>query len=183
LAQRDRVHLAAKDRLHTLDPSPTDDPLLDLVLAELAAKEGKHPAGVLPKLGTDLKEAVYVRLAEQGLVTRNEGKIFGLIKDVSWPPSTPQREQRIEELASVLRGDQTPSDRTGALIALLHVCDLTWSILGDPSGLSRKEVRAKAKEIASGEWASAAVKDAVTGAQGAIAATMIAVGVVTTAGS
>lgn len=171
LAQQGRVTVDERGRLHVVDASPTADPLLDLVWGELAAREGKKPKNVLPKVGKDLPTAVYHRLAERGLVVRQESRVLWLFTRVSWPVvGGDRREQAIAELARVLRDGQAPDARTGALVALIQATGSTAKLLGDPSGLPRREAVARAKDIARGDWASAAVAKAISDAQAAVAA-------------
>jgi Golgi phosphoprotein 3 GPP34 len=55
-----------------------------------------------------------------------------------------------------------PDTRTAALIALVHALRCQDKIV-DPRqhGLSKRELRARAKEIAEGNWASEAVRKAI----------------------
>ncbi len=106
-----------------------------------------------------------------------------MFRSVRWPPVAAERDQRIGDLAQILKGEQTPDARTQALVALIQATGHTQKLVGEPSGLSRHEATKRAKEIAAGDWASSAVKEAITQAEGAIAATMIAVGVVTVGSS
>lgn len=81
-----------------------------------------------------------------------------------------RREETIAELARVLRDGPSPDARTGALVALIHATGAKAKLLGDPSGLPRREAVARAKDIARGDWASAAVAKAISDAQTAVAA-------------
>ncbi|MBA2695660.1 MAG: GPP34 family phosphoprotein [Actinobacteria bacterium] len=85
LAQDGRVTVDERGRLHATDASPTDDPLLDLVLREFTARVGKKPKTVLPKVAKDLPTAAYHRLAEHGLVSRQERRAMWVFPQVSWP--------------------------------------------------------------------------------------------------
>jgi hypothetical protein len=55
-----------------------------------------------------------------------------------------------------------PDTRTAALIALVHAVGCVDKI-ADPQqqGLSKRELRARAKKIAEGNWASEAVRKAI----------------------
>ncbi len=71
----------------------------------------------------------------------------------------------------ILLRDAEPDERTGCLIALLHAATAVTKVVpGD-----RARVRARAKEIAQGNWAAAAVKKAID------SVTAVVVTVVTTA--
>lgn len=176
LEEQGRIGLDEKGRIQTSDPSPTGDPLLDLVLKDFAERAGKKPDAVLPAVGKDLPPAIYERLRDQGRVTREEAKTLGLFNRIDWPPVPGAgREHLVAELAQVLSGEVRPDERTGALIALLAASGLAHTVLGEPSGLSRKEAKSRAKAIAEGDWASAAVSKAITDAQTAIMAAIMVV--------
>ena len=59
-----------------------------------------------------------------------------------------------------------PDPRTAALVALLAAIDRAHKVV-DRDGLPAGQVRKRAKEIAEGEWAAKAVKDAIAGVHGA----------------
>lgn len=173
LAQTGRVTVDEGGRLRVTDASPTRDPLLDLVLRNFADRAGKKPKDLLAKVGKDLPMAVYDRLTEQGQVVREERRLLWVFTHTSWPvAAAAAREQTIAELARVLRGEQSPDARTGALVALTQATGATVKLLGDPSGLSRREAVSRAKDIARGDWASAAVAKAIADAQAAVAASV-----------
>lgn len=177
LSQRDRVAVDERGRLHVADASPTGDPLLDLVLREFTAKEGKRPKDVLAKVGKDLPTAVYHRLTERGLVLREQKQVLWVFPQVSWPVvAGERREHTIAELAHVLRGEQAPDARTGSLVALIQATGATAKLVGDASGMSRREAVTRAKDISRGDWASQAVAKSIADAQAAITTTLIIVG-------
>ena len=64
-----------------------------------------------------------------------------------------------------------PDPRTGALVALLHAVDRAHKTVPH-EGVSDREVKKRAKEVAEGQWAAKAVKDAIAAAT---AATMAAI--------
>jgi Golgi phosphoprotein 3 GPP34 len=137
----------------------TGDPVLDAALAKLAEKPVKMDRAVelFAKNSTD---AVLDRLVERGLVRREETKLLGF-KRKSWPAVDVEHEGEVRRQidAAVLRGEQ-PDERTGCLITLLHVTDaITKVVDGDKS-----KVKARAKEIAESDWASDAVKKAISNA-------------------
>ena len=76
-------------------------------------------------------------------------------------------------MAQALVQQEAPDTRTAALIALAHAVRCVDKIV-DPRqhGLSRRELRARAAEIAKGNWASEAVRKAI---EEMMAAVMIAI--------
>ena len=84
-------------------------------------------------------------------------------------PSTAAHEADVRRrLGDALLRGVSPEERTAALIAVLSAMDLAHKVV-DPDGLPRRQVKARAKEIADGDWAAKAVKDAITAAQAAMA--------------
>ena len=76
----------------------------------------------------------------------------------------------------------TPTRRTAALVALLSSLDLAHKVV-DREGLPARELKKRAKQIADGDWAAKAVRDAVAAAQAAITAGVVAAtSVATTSG-
>jgi hypothetical protein len=74
----------------------------------------------------------------------------------------------------VLVQGNPPDPRTGALVALLHAVDRAHKTVPH-EGLSDRAVKKRAKEVADGQWAAKAVKDAIAAATAATMAAMTAV--------
>jgi hypothetical protein len=66
-----------------------------------------------------------------------------------------------------------PEPRTAALVALLSAIDRAHKVV-DRDGLPAGQVRKRAKEIAKGEWAAKAVKDAISASTAAVTAAVAA---------
>ena len=70
-----------------------------------------------------------------------------------------------------------PDARTAALIALAHAVGCVDKIVDRRQhGLSRRELRARAAQIAKGNWASAAVRKAIEEMMAAVIVTITAAG-------
>lgn len=155
-----------------------DDPVLADALAVVAEKDRKATA-LVEKLGKGSKTVLLERLVERDMVERREDKVLGLFPRTRWPAVDTAHEERVRaELVGVLAGERA-QPRAGALVALLHAMGAAHKVLSVP-GLSAGDVRRRAKEIAEGNWAAQAVKDAV---QAAVAATAAAAGAATAASS
>lgn len=75
-----------------------------------------------------------------------------------------------DAVGNVALGNREPDERTGALISLLYAVKAVHKVFdGD-----RRELNARAKEIAAGNWAGAAVKKAMEAVQAAVMAMMVA---------
>ena len=66
-----------------------------------------------------------------------------------------------------------PDPRTGALVALLYAVDRAHKTVPH-DGVTDREVKKRAKEVAEGQWAAKAVKDAIAAATAATVAAMTA---------
>jgi hypothetical protein len=96
--------------------------------------------------------------------------VLGLFPRKSWPAVDSAHEDSVRaELTAALVGGERPSDRAGALIALLHAIGAVPKVVqGD-----KKAIKARAGEIGEGDWASAAVKKAVQAIQAAVTAAIV----------
>ena len=169
LALRERVDVAQPGaqvragRLLVSDQSPTSDGLLDETLTLLAANEGKKPKDVVHRLGKGVRGRLYARLAAQGILREDRGKILGILPVHHWPTADAEHETEVRELLTLaLRSGTVDDARTGALVALLHALKAVAKVIDPASaGVSKKELNANAKRIADGNWAAQAVRQAI----------------------
>ncbi|MET9834703.1 GPP34 family phosphoprotein [Streptomyces sp. NPDC006385] len=166
-------------RMTVADTAPTGVPLLDERLPLIASwtARRRRPPKVTEWLTKDHDKAVAATVASlraRGLVSEEQRRVLGVVPVRRFPQvdDAPERELRARLAALVLRGAE-PDDRTAGLVALLHGARLHG--LAFP-GLPRKEVSARMKEIAQGQWAGESVRTAVKEMQAA----MVAVIMVTT---
>ncbi|HXH79874.1 GOLPH3/VPS74 family protein [Nocardioides sp.] len=153
-------------------PRP-DDPLLVDAIAIIEEKP-RGPQSLVTRLGKGTKEVLLHRLVERGLVHAARGKVLGLFPRTTWPAADRGHEHallgRLEgPLVRGLRADE----RTSALISLLAAIDHAHHVV-ERGDVPAKEVKRRAQEIADGDWAAAAVKDAVVAAQRAMTAAIVA---------
>ena len=127
----------------------------DLLLLLLDDEKGSLAA--TDKVGVALGGAILAELALAGAVTSE------------WPAvdSSHEREVRGALTACLVQG-QEPDVRTAALVALLSAIGHAHRVV-DTQGLSSGEVRRRSKQVAEGDWAAKAVKDAVQAAAAALA--------------
>jgi hypothetical protein len=182
LALLERVDLA-DGRLRIRDDSPTGDDLLDDALVVVAGKAGKKPKDAVGPLGKKLRPRLYDRLVAAGVLRAEEGRILGIFPTKSWPAEQAAHEaelrNRIEH--AVVRGGDA-DERTAALVSLLHALRSTHKVV-DPKahGLSKRDVSGRAKQIAEGDWGSAAVRRAIDDMMAAVMAATTAATVAATA--
>jgi hypothetical protein len=158
--------------------TPTDDPELDAALDKLAENEGRKVKDLLSEYSTKkrrlshgVRERLLERLAASGALVKTEGSILGFIPRTTGPAGDPAGEEDARRrLQAALVDGTTPTERTVALIALLQVTGLLPKVVPTEN---KRALKAKAKQLTSGDWAASAVKDAIAEAA---AATMAAVG-------
>ncbi len=172
------------DKVHAADATPTElDPLLAEALTEIAEKDRKAST-LVGRIGKGLEGRLAARLAERGILERKEGKVLGLFPRTTWPAADTTHEDEVRRTVTACLVDGAdPDPRTGALIALLAAIDQAHSAVTAGTTLRKRDLENKAKEIAEGQWAAKAVKDAVDAATAAMIAAVAASTAATTATS
>ena len=185
-ACRVRRARASRGRLLVRDASPAGDAVLDAALEIVGAHQGEKPSAAIRPLSKNLRQTLYQRLADRGVVRAEQGRILGVFPARRWPAQDASHEAEIRRLvAEALTQQAVPGTRTAALIALLHALGCEDKIV-DPRqyGLSKRELRARAEEIAEGTWATEAVHKAIQEMMAAVmVATTAAAAIAITAGS
>ena len=184
LAERGRVDVVGPGepvrpgRLVVRDGSPTGDAVLDEALRRLAARRPGKPQDVLPGLAKQLREALLARLVERGILRAEERRVLGVFPTRSWPAVDSAHEDAVRRgLRDVLVIGRIPDPREAALVSLLHAVGQVPKVLAGP-GTDKGELKRRAKAIAEGEFAGAAVRKAV---EAVSAATMAAITAATAA--
>jgi hypothetical protein len=170
-------------RVVVRDPAPTGDQVLDEGLARLHRAGPKKPESILSTLKKGLRDGLLQRLVERGILRSEEGRILGIFPTQRWPAADSTHERQVREgLYAVLVVGRTPSQREASLVSLLQAADAVPKVL-TRSGVPAGELRRRAKAIAAGEYAGAAVKKAIDAIQAATVAAVMAATAATTAGS
>jgi hypothetical protein len=172
-------------RIIVRDPVPPEDDVLDAALETLAARQGSKPSAVIGPLGKNLRPVLYERLAAAGVLRAERGRALGLFPTRTWPTQDPGHEAEVRQLVTqALVQPGEPDERTAALIALLHALRCEHKVV-DPKAyqLSRRQLRARAAEVAQGNWASEAVRKAIDEMMAAVAAASAAATAATAASS
>jgi hypothetical protein len=146
-----------------------DDELLRTAHRIVAAKD-RSAQDLVNRLGKAAKDELAERLVRRGILERRDDKVLGLFPRTRWPAvdSTHELAVRRDLTAALVQGVQ-PDQQTACLIALLSAIDRAHKIV-DRDGLPSGQVRKRAKEIARGEWAAQAVKDAISASTAAVTA-------------
>jgi len=168
-------------RIIVRDPSPPGDGVLDAALQTLAARPGSKPSAVIRPLGKNLRPVLYQRLAASGVLRAGHGRALGIFPTRTWPAQDPSHEAEVRQLVTqALVQPGAPDERTAALIALLHALKCEHKVVDpEPYGLSRRQLAARAEEIAQGNWASGAVRKAIDEMNAAVLAATTAAAIAT----
>src|SRR5215469_14240869 len=187
LTLRNKVDLSGEQdpgrpgRIIVRDPSPAGDAVLDAALEILSARQGKKPSTVIGPLSKNLRRTLYQRLADRGVVRAEKSRILGVFPVRRWPAQDASDEAEVRRLMTQALVQQVaPDARTAALIALVHAVGCVDKVVdAREHGLSKRQLRARAKKIAEGNWASAAVRKAIEDMMAAVIVTITNAGAVT----
>lgn len=143
------------------------DPILARALGVVAdARRPMKPEAAIEKLDSEVRAAVFERVIDRGWVRQSRRKVLGIFPSKVWPPVDESHERGVRhELSGVLVEGLDPTPRAAALISLLSAVDAAAKVFPDTD---RKMIRKRAKEIADGEWAGAAVRKAVDAINSAV---------------
>jgi hypothetical protein len=155
-----------RGRMVVLNPTPPGDPVLDRALATVAASRPAKPEQLIAKLRKRLRATLLERLSAAGALHRSTRKVMGILPRTSWQAVDSSHEKELRtRLQDVLLADATPDVRTAALVGLLAAVNAAHKVVKG----EKKAVRARAKDIAAGDWAGAAVKKAIDAVEASIA--------------
>ena len=154
----------ARARLTVTDAGTTGDPLLDDALGRLSGRPIRA-ARAVEKLARKTRRPVLERLAERGVVVREDEKVLGLFPTTRWHTGDPRPRASLQAgIAAVLLGKAEPNERQAGLVSLLHAVKAEHKIVDGP----KRELRERARAISDGEWAGVAVRKAVQAVQATI---------------
>jgi hypothetical protein len=159
-------------RLIVCDSSPAGDEVLDAALRIVLARAGHRPSAVIRPLGRDLRRTLYERLAAAGAVRAERARVLGVFPVRRWPAQDAGHAAQVRRLVTqALVQQATPDPGSTALIALVHALKCEHKIV-DPrlSGLSRRQLRARAEEIAQSNWTSPVLRQMIDAATAAVKA-------------
>ena len=152
-----------RGRIIVRDPSPPGDEVLDAALQTLVKRQGRKPSAVIRPLGKKLRRVLYQRLTARGVLRAERRRVLGIFPARTWPAADPSHKAEVrQQVTQALVGTAAPDERTAALIALLHALKCEHKVVDPrPYQLSRRQLRARAAEIAHGNWACKAVRKAI----------------------
>ncbi len=152
-------------KVRTTGVVPADlDPVLAEALATIADKD-RTASTLVTKIGKGLDGRLAAGLAERRILERRDGKRLGLIPRTTWPAADPTRTDQLRRAITVCLADGgRPDERTAAIIGLLWAVDEAHKAVATHTATTKRQLKKRAKEIAEGQWAVKAVKDAVDAA-------------------
>ena len=169
LALAGRIGISDK-RVEVLGAQPTGDAVVDEALARIAA-DGKRrqPNDWIGRLGDGLRDKLLARQVEAGVLRREKGKVLWVFPHTTYPTvdgETPAAEVATRhKLAAALDSTEPIDPRTAALCGLVVSAGMERAVFPDRPA---KDARKRLKAIADGDWASAAVKQAIDEVHAAI---------------
>jgi hypothetical protein len=159
-------------RLIVCDSSPAGDEVLDAALRIVLARAGHRPSAVIRPLGRDLRRTLYERLAAAGAVRAERARVLGVFPVRRWPAQDAGHAAQVRRLVTeALVQQAAPDPESAALVTLVHALKCEHKIV-DPrlTGLSRRQLRARAEEIAQSNWTSPALRQMIDAATAAVKA-------------
>jgi hypothetical protein len=149
---------------------PEDRVLADAV--DVVAEKARAPQDLVDRLGKGLVTTLGERMADRGILERRESRLFGVLPRTRWPAADSSHEEEVRRrLDAVLVQYEEPDDRTGALVAVLAAIGRAHRVV---DGMSDREVKKRAKEVADGDWAAQPVREAIRETYAAVAAVVAA---------
>ena len=156
-------------KVRVVEGAVPDDDLLRQAVGTVAERE-RSAQDLVNRLGKGAKEELLGRLEQRGILERRQVRVLGLFPRTRWPAVDSSHEDAVRRdlTAALVQGVQ-PEQHTACLIALLSAIDRAHKVV-DRDRVPASQVRKRAKEIAKGEWAAKAVKDAISASTAAVTA-------------
>ncbi|WP_432560229.1 GOLPH3/VPS74 family protein [Granulicoccus sp. GXG6511] len=150
-------------RVTVVDPSPTDDEILDGALARLSTKPDCKPQKAIELLTKKVRRPLQDRLVERGFLRHERSRFVGFNK---WPEADGRHEAELRAgLFRVLVQNEEPTVHQATLIALLSALKIVDKVLAeDVSTIDKKAVRKRADELRKQNWTSEAARKAIEAA-------------------
>ncbi|ALL79416.1 hypothetical protein AD006_29565 (plasmid) [Pseudonocardia sp. EC080610-09] len=166
LAMTQQIIVGDSDVVTVADPTPTGAGHLDTVL--VGASGGAKVSTLLRRTRIAAPGHAITALVGRGVLLRRRTRLLGVVPAHRYPTvdASVEAEIRARLAETVLHGHE-PSERTAALIGVLHAAKLGRRAV--PTG-ARTQVRRRMGEIAEGQLISPAVGKAIARTRGAIAA-------------
>jgi golgi phosphoprotein 3 len=144
LAIRDRIDTDL-DKLTLVDSTPTGEPVLDGILAQIAAEPGTHTTGAwvdfLKHNGQEIHDGALARLVERGILRREENRVLWVFGTRRYPLIENHEQQEVKlRIANLLMSDDIPDARDIVIVGLAESCGLLEHIFSKDE-LERSQTR------------------------------------------
>jgi hypothetical protein len=161
-------------------PRPTH-PVLAQALDAVATRRQHRPKAWVSRLARTARRDLLAGLVEAGILTEERHRILGILPRLRHPMADTAdpaaRDEPLGRLRAAVLDGAVPRPRTAALAGMVSAAGLDRAVFPDAD---RRAVRRRLKEIAEGDWATKAVRQAIAAVQ---AATIAAVTAANTAAS
>jgi hypothetical protein len=155
-----RGRLTAEGPVAVTDASPVGDPVLDELLAELAASPRTPRAWVSHLRGSGLTRRLLDRMAESGQVEVDHHRNYGLFTETWYPVRDIVALWEAHQRVVLAATGGVPADRRalalGALAEAAGMAKVLFATSGDWRALAER-----VRESTSGDWAACAVRHTV----------------------
>ncbi|KAA0021185.1 GOLPH3/VPS74 family protein [Antrihabitans cavernicola] len=151
----------------TLQPDPITTDALESIGSGRPIKAQR----AVEKLQRGLRETLLARLVGQGTITAEHDRVLGVFPRTVYPAvDSTRRNALYQELRGVLVDGLEPRPRAAALVSLLSATGAVEKVFTDAD---KRAVKKRAKAIAEGEWAGAAVRKAIDAVNAAVVAAVV----------
>lgn len=147
---------------------------------DIVAARPRRPKALVSRLRRAMRGRLLADLVSSGVLADQPYRWLGLITRHRYPVADADaRDEVLGRLrAAVLQG-QRPSPRTAALASMISAAKLERRVFADAD---RREVKRRLREIAEGDWAAKAVRDAIAAVHAAPTAAAVAASSAATSG-
>lgn len=158
------------DRLFVVSTVPTNHPMLDALLDEIAAEKTPLSTAAwltrMAKQGERLIDEIVQGLVERGILKTVEKRLLWVFKTRVYPPSSGIEEREVRaRVMQLLNSDDIPEPRDALIVGLLRATDLMNYLL---SASEQERLQARIDHIANLEEINRALSKAVHDAWEAI---------------
>ncbi|MFD4673032.1 GPP34 family phosphoprotein [Lentzea sp. NPDC058450] len=156
-------------KLAVVDPTPLRSEFLQESVTRI--NKPMKPQRAVERLRNHVRDNVMAQLEGRGVLTVEKTKKLGIFPSKRYVIQDSKAVSEIRDrVGNVALGYAAPDDRTGSLISLLYAVKALHKVFkGD-----KREMNARAKEIAAGNWAGDAVKKALEAVHAAVMAAVVA---------
>lgn len=158
LAERVSVDDRKDPRFEVISDRPVGHPVLDEALPKLVERSGKKVSSVVLSRKFNPEKSIAASLADAGVVSI-EDHLFGDKYPILEPAA---KDSILARLTAVLRGEAPVSLADSSMLAILQALGVASKVLPeDFCGLSRRDLKARIKELGASDGAGAGVQKAI----------------------